>query len=262
MINQKKRKEKESCKNAERIVADHFPDVGKMVEIGSSAKREIKGFTGKLAKDLYITNSDNIITEGDNMKIELKIVDLLARNPDKRFTINEISKFTEEYYSFVHRTVSRLTKDEVITKARAGKAYLCSLNLDNEKTLTLIQLSELEKKSELYTKNKELKLILEDFIQSVKTNLNTLSVVLFGSYSKGTATKESDIDIMLIGKNNMSTEKIAKEIYAKYGKELNPIIMTPGDFKKQKDKTIIKEVISNHHILYGVEDFVRQVFRK
>jgi len=196
------------------------------------------------------------------MKIELKIIDFLARNIDKKFTMNEIAKQVNEYYSFVHRTINKLNKDKVIAKAKAGKAYLCSLNLENEKTLTLIQLSEIEKRNEFYDKNKELKLILEDFIDSMESKFNILSIVLFGSYSKGNATKESDIDILLLSKSSINIGKKIKDMYAKYGKEINPILMTINDFKKQKDKALIKEIINNHYILYGVENFIKIIFQK
>ncbi|MCJ7816992.1 MAG: nucleotidyltransferase domain-containing protein [Candidatus Aenigmarchaeota archaeon] len=196
------------------------------------------------------------------MKIELKIVDFLARNIDKKFTINELSKAIKEYYSFVHRTVSKLVKDGVISKAKAGKAYLCTLNLENEKTFALIQLGEIEKRNEFYERNKEVKLILEDFVKSVETHPSVLSIILFGSYSKGNAAKESDIDVLILSKSSINIEKTTKEMYAKYGKEINPILMTTSDFKKQKDKAIIKEIINSHHVLHGVENFAGLVFRK
>ena len=195
------------------------------------------------------------------MKLELKIVDLLAKDIKKIFTINEIANTLEEFYSFVHRTVNRLNKDGVIIKNKAGKSYLCSLNLENEKTLALLQLSEIEKREKFYYANKELKLILEDFVETVESHhKNTVAIVLFGSYAKGTATKESDIDILLISKEKIEIEKITKEIYAKYGKEVIPITMILNDFKKQKDMALIKEIMENHYILYGVENFVKLVF--
>lgn len=193
------------------------------------------------------------------MKLELRIVDLLARSNGKRFTINEIATALKEFYSLVHRTISKLVKDGVIVKERAGKSHLCSLNMASEKTLTLIQLSEIEKKDEFLGENRELKLVLEDFVRSVESK--TLSIVLFGSYAKGTATAESDIDILLIGRAGAETDKIAREIYAKYGKDVSIIEMTPDEFKKQREKAVIKEIIHDHYVLYGVEKFVNMVFK-
>ena len=195
------------------------------------------------------------------MKLELKIVDLLARNTERKFTINEIAKFLEEYYSFVHRIVNKLIKDSVVTKEKAGKSYLCSINLYNEKTIILVNLSKIEKKNDLYNSNKELKIILEDFVKSAESLITPISIVLFGSYAKGTATKESDIDILLISKTKVGIDKITKEIYAKYGKEINPVIMTSEDFKRQKDKSLIKEIIKDHYVLYGVEKLVNLMFK-
>lgn len=199
------------------------------------------------------------------MKLELKIVGLLAKDAEKRFTINEIAKTLDEYYSFVHRTVNRLSKDGVIVKDKVGRAYLCSLNLENEKSATLVQLGEIEKRENFYIANKGLKLVLEDFVDSLEPqHKNIITIILFGSYAKGTATKESDIDILLIsrGKIEIEIEKITKEIYAKYGKEITPIVMTRNDFKEQKDKVAIREMVKDHCVLYGVENFVNLVFRK
>ena len=195
------------------------------------------------------------------MKLELKIVDLLVRNRERKFTINEVAKSLKEYYSFVHRTVNKLAKEEVILKEKVGKSYICSINLNSEKTVALIQLSEIEKKNEFYTSNKELKLILEDFVKSAMPIVKPISIVLFGSYAKKTATKDSDIDILLIIKSKAEIDKITKDIYAKYGKEINPILIPQNSLKKQKEMVIIKEIIKNHYILYGTWKFINAVYK-
>lgn len=194
------------------------------------------------------------------MRLELKIINFLGSSIENKFTINEISKTLKEHYSFVHRTINNLAKQLVIIKTKVGKAYLCSLNLENEKTLLLLGLSEIEEREKFYNLNKELRLILEDFINALQGNIITL--VLFGSYARGTASKKSDIDLLLICKRKLNIESIIKEVYAKYGKEIMPIVLDEEGFKKQKDRILIKEIIKEHYILYGAENFINLAIRK
>lgn len=194
------------------------------------------------------------------MKLELKIIGLLAKDTEKKFTINEIARTLNEHYSLVHRTVNKLAKEGVIAKNKVGKSYVCSVNAENEKTFALMQLSEIEKREEMYNANKELRIILDDFIESLRKDVE--AVILFGSYAKGQETRESDIDILLITKKKLDIDKITRNIYAKYGKEISPITLSPADFEKQRDKAIIKEVMNYHYVLRGTECFVRMVFGK
>ena len=209
-------------------------------------------------RKIYIINSDNVIINGDNMNLELKIVGLLMRNKGKRFTINEIALNLGEFYSFVHRIVNKLSDEDVIGMEKAGRSYLCSLNADSEKMRALAQLSEIERKSEI-CKDKELCLVLDDFISSARGK-DLYSAILFGSYAKGTATKKSDIDILLVCMPGLKADKAAKDIYAKYGREISPVIMSPDDFMKQKDDALIKDIVKSHYVLYGAEKFVNMVF--
>jgi len=196
-------------------------------------------------------------------RLELKIIDLMGRNQEKRFTINEIAKVLSESYSFVNKVINRLIKDKVIIKERIGNAYLCSLNLKNDKTIALLHLNEVNRKEEFYKENKEVKLILEDFLEKLKLRFkkNLIFVVLFGSYAKGNATKRSDIDIMVACKRKVDITHIIKETHAKYGKEIIPILITSTEFEKQKEKPIIKEIIKYHYLLYGFEDFINRVYK-
>ena len=194
------------------------------------------------------------------MKLELKIVDLLLRNKEKDFTIHEISKTLKQHYSLVHRFIEKLAKDNILVKKKIGKAYICSLNLENEKTHIILTLSEIERKEEFYSKNKEIRLILEDLVNSLKEVFRAKldSVVLFGSYANGTASKDSDIDILILAKNKSSINKKIKELYAKYGREISVIMLTPRELEQQKQKEFVKEIIKNHYVLYGSEKFIRR----
>ncbi|MBI2971457.1 MAG: nucleotidyltransferase domain-containing protein [Candidatus Aenigmarchaeota archaeon] len=195
------------------------------------------------------------------MELKLRIVNFLSKNMGKSLTINEIAKSIGEYYSFVHRILGKLAEEEIVVKTKAGKSHICSLNLNNEKTKTLLQLSEIESRDEFYNKNRELKLILEDFTKSINPE-NVVTIVLFGSYAKGNATKESDIDVLIVAERGSGIDKVTKEIYAKYGKEINAVMMTSDEFNKQKDRALIKEIVASHCVLNGAENFVKMVFGK
>ena len=194
------------------------------------------------------------------MRLELKIIDLMSKNLEKGFTINEIAKTLNEAYSFVNRVVNRLVEDKVIVAKKVGKALVCSLNLESDKTIALLHLNEVNRKESFYKENKKIKLILEDFLENLKSKFkdNLIFIVVFGSYAKGTAAKESDIDILIVAKKKPEITSLIREIHAKYGKEIVPILMTQTELKNQKEKPIIKEVIKHHYILHGFEEFIER----
>lgn len=177
-------------------------------------------------------------------------------------TINQIAKSLKEHYSFVNRIVNRLIENNVIEVNKSGRSYLCSLNLRNERTLALLQLSEIEKKETFYEKNKNMKLVLEDFVNAVReeSRNNLVTIILFGSFAKGVATKESDVDVLLVVKKSLKVERIVKEVYAKYGKDLAVLVMTPKEFQNQGEKPIMTEIVKGHCVLFGAEYFVNLVF--
>jgi predicted nucleotidyltransferase len=194
------------------------------------------------------------------MRLELEVVDLLAGNAGKRFTINEIAKELDGHYSLVHRTVNRLAADGVVSMETAGNSHLCSLDMKNEKAMALLQLGEIEKRDEFLKGSRELKLLLDDFSASVGRQEGVVSVVLFGSYAKGTQAKDSDVDVLVIGAEKKNIGWTVKEMYAKYGKEVNAITMTPQDFRQQREKPIVKEIVRDHVVLLGADRFIGMVF--
>jgi len=186
------------------------------------------------------------------MRLQLKIINLLANK--KTFTINQIAIQLNESYSFVNRTVTKMTAENLILKEKIGHSFLCKLNTKNDKTRILMSLNEVNRKQEFLNKNKELKLIADEILSKIKNKV--MSAALFGSYAKNTQTKESDIDLFILAKKSFDTTELVKNIYAKYGKEVSPIIITEKQLKNQKNKSIIKEIFKYHIILIGFENFI------
>ena len=198
------------------------------------------------------------------MRLELNIINLLEKNSEQEFTINEIANRLDEHYSLVNRVISRLMKEEVITGKKVGRAIVCSINPKSEKAKALMHLNEVVRTEEFYSRNREIKIIMEDFIAELKARFKQglVSIAIFGSYAKGTATKESDIDILVICEKKKEVSDIIRKIHAKYGREAMPVIITQSEFKGQKEKPIIKEIIKYHYVLYGFESFTGMVHRE
>lgn len=196
------------------------------------------------------------------MRLQLKIIDLLSKNLERSFTINEIAKLLNESYSFVNRVVNKLIKDKVISKKKVGHSLLCTLNM-SDKAKALLHLNEVTRKEEFYAKNKEIALILEDFLAQLKEKIkdNLLFGVIFGSYAKGTATKESDMDVLIVCKKKFDITNIIKEVHAKYGKEIAPVLVTFAELERQKEKPLIKEIVKYHYVLHGFEQFINLMYK-
>jgi predicted nucleotidyltransferase len=105
-----------------------------------------------------------------------------------------------------------------------------------------------------------LKLVVDDLLDSLRPQVkNLLAAVLYGSRARGTATQSSDIDLLLIRKGRLEIEKTTRSVFAKYGRVLSPVVMTITDFRRQRDKALVQEIVKDHYVLLGAESFVRLI---
>ncbi len=189
--------------------------------------------------------------------IETKIIGLLYCNQGRDFTINEIAKQLKVAYSFVNRIVNRLVQDKTIKTRRIGNACACSFDSKNDMAIAMAYLSEVQNKEELYKKNSQMKFMLEEFSGRVRSKYNEeiISIALFGSYVKGNAAKDSDVDLLVICKKKINVSRIAHDVSAIYGKEINAMTFTMEEIIKQKDKPVIIEIAKNHITCLGFREF-------
>ena len=201
-------------------------------------------------------------------KTLLKIIGLMRSKLDEGLTILDISKKLKIGYRPAYNHITEMEKEEIIKVEKVGNAKKCSLNLENAKTRHLLEEIDLERKEELYQKNPKLKQIVEGLISKLTEMFisEIQSIILFGSYAKGTATKQSDIDLLFIisdikDKNlRESIERESASYQYSYNLKVSPLITNIEEFKKMlKDKelNVGKETKEYGISLYGHEIFWR-----
>ena len=201
-------------------------------------------------------------------KTLLKIIGLMRSKLDEGLTILDISKKLKIGYRPAYNHITEMEKEEIIKVEKVGNAKKCSLNLENAKTRHLLEEIDLERKEELYQKNPKLKQIVEGLISKLTEMFisEIQSIILFGSYAKGTATKQSDIDLLFIisdikDKNlRESIERESASYQYSYNLKVSPLITNIEEFKrtlKDKKLNVGKETREYGVSLYGHEIFWR-----
>lgn len=180
-------------------------------------------------------------------------------------TLNIIGAYTGDYLSQLHlRQIARYVNVDVkavqmqlkkleglniVQSNVKGKNKEYSINLDNPLAKYYLILSEIRKSIMLLGDNFTLKKIVKS---AIHTDIG--SFVFFGSYAKGNPTKESDIDIMLIGyKDPKKAIDSAKSVSSRVSiKVMSNRAFSDGLFKKDP---LVVEVLRNHVIAIGAENF-------
>ena len=145
-----------------------------------------------------------------------KVFTEFARNPTKGYQIREISRSIGLATTSVKLHLKELEKNNLIIKEKAGIYESYKSNFEDEKFRFYKKLVNL-----IDLKNSGL-------IQKLENIFTPDAIVLFGSYSKGEDTKDSDIDIFLKSKEkNLDLKKyemkLKRKIQLFFAEDLNKL---------------------------------------
>jgi len=169
--------------------------------------------------------------------LELDIVELLLNSSHH---IRGIAKTLNESHSTVLRKLNNLKNENVVDSIKEGKNKIFFLK-QNISSMNYIFQAELNKLRKLINKFPELGIIFEEILKKTNENL----IILFGSYAKGLAKKNSDIDIYIETKDRNIKKKI-EEVNSKINVKI-------GTFDLKSP--LIKEITKHHIIIRGIEVF-------
>lgn len=176
-----------------------------------------------------------LITKNQNI-----IIDLFRDNIFLSKTTREISKILKKSYPKIHQAIKELNEKSLIKITKVGNSNICELNLSNE---TISHLSFLDEQEAFSKKIPNIEKILE-----FKEFLNDI-VLVTGSYANSKQTLKSDIDIVIITKDNaFDKQKLIENLTRLFLPKIHPIVITYKDFIEM--------------LLDKKENFGKEIFKK
>ncbi len=187
----------------------------------------------------------------------LKILGHYASNYKRSLHLREIARETKVDVKAVQLQLKRLEKANILSNTLKGRNKEYSLNLGNSMTKYYMILAETFASISYLGRNFLIKKITGEIANRVDG-----SIILFGSFAKGATTKESDIDLFVIAEKKIDMEAI-REAASLAGREVSVKSANRKQFVKglEDNDPLISEVVSNHVLLKGVDDFCDIMWR-
>ncbi len=178
----------------------------------------------------------------------IAILELLIQNRTAQYTIRELSQERNINYKSAYEVIQKLREEGCVSVQKIGQTCLCQFSQKFTNTVYLAEKARLEK----ILKDKDLKLVYTE-LSKVKTQFIAL---LFGSYARGTQTKHSDFDFLLIShdtaKVNDAISWIPKDIHITHISYVEFVQML-----QSKEFSVVSEAVKNNIVFFGIEDYYR-----
>lgn len=186
-------------------------------------------------KDLNINVTYMLHMEQKDYKLE--IVKILLRGNNH---IRGIAKILNTNHMIIVRKIKELFKENAVDFKQEGKnkTYFLKKTIESR---VYIYVTEQCKLIQILNKYP----ILRQIIEKIQKDKRIKLAILFGSYAKNRAKKDSDIDIYIETQN----KNIKKELY------LIDSRLSIKIGKYDKHSNLIKEIENNHVIIKGVEKY-------
>ena len=203
-----------------------------------------------------------------NLEFLERIVAQFVPNFKKKFTVRKLSILTKLSYDATYRHVRYLIEERALKEEKVGAYSYVSINFDSDFVRKIVEIISAKRTRKFLKKDVIIGKLLTELVEELKKAIpnELLSVVLYGSYAKGTKTEHSDIDILIVVstfKIREKVERICNGIEKKYGKDIAPLITTATELRNMlvsKKPTVGHEILLDGIVLYGYEKYYSIVF--
>ena len=190
-------------------------------------------------------------------KSKVKIIRLfISRREDFIASGREIAKLISLTPPAVHTALKELHGQEILKRDIIGKQHIYRMNYASRLVKDILQPA--------FQKEHSIKDDISDFLRrKIKTYKlwGVVSLVLYGSVTKGETHERSDCDIAVIAKNakskreteNIFIEKISSEFYEYFGISLDVYIKTEKEFIGRLKRKLppVSTLMKAYTVIYG-----------
>ena len=194
---------------------------------------------------------DKMLEKLFTSKTRTRILELLIFNSDRELHLRGISREVKITPIYVRKELQNLKELNLVLESKKGNLSLFQIN----------------KSSPIFTELKNLFMKTEYFGELIKKSLKRLKIdfaFIFGSFAKGIESKESDIDLFVVGDvNENDLLKIIQKTEKQSGREINYILWKKAVLmKRAKKHHLLNEIAKNPiMMLVGGENEFRKIIK-
>ena len=147
----------------------------------------------------------------------------------EEMTIREIQERVDYSYERINSALKSLAEKKIVIEKQKGKTLVYSLDLKNLYAEIMgFNAYMLQKEIEFIKKHKG----IYQVIKEIEQNPIIWSIILFGSYSKGTETRQSDVDVLILSipSKEKEAENFIKSLKHKYGIRITSVVLPMHEF--------------------------------
>src|SRR5882672_4650145 len=154
-----------------------------------------------------------------------RVFQWLFGQPEREFHLSELRRLTGLGSASLQRELNRLAKAGLVRSERVGNLRRFKANAQSPVYGELVGLTR---------KTLGIEPMLREALRPLAHDLQ--AAWIYGSVAKQTDTAQSDIDVMLVGRNLLLAKvlELLVPLEAQLGRKINPTVYTPAEFAKRR----------------------------
>lgn len=178
-------------------------------------------------------------------KLRIKLLDVFLSSPDARFYIRELERKIKEEAKNVSRELKNLEALGLLISEKQGNLKYYSVN---ENFFLYPELKA------IIFKTAGVQRLLKEALERLK---GIETAFIYGTYATGKESESSDVDIMVIGKPDLTElNEVISNLEEKLNREINYMCFDQEEFKERRKAggAFIKDVLSGEKIMLKGSD--------